>query len=165
MDLGDKVAVMREGAFEQVGSPQEIYEAPTTRFVAHLLGETNFFDGVVADDEAPLVQIGSLRLPVDRRRLPAGVGRGDAVVVGIRPEAIRLMPLGGAPGEVTLAFRPETSSYLGNVIELRGRVLPDGISLSIKGVSPAQWREVNAHGAGGTIQVGWDAADLLVFAP
>jgi putative spermidine/putrescine transport system ATP-binding protein len=164
MDLGDQVAVMREGSFEQIGSPQEIYETPKTRFVAHLLGETNFLDGVLCDESAPLIQIGSIRLSADHMRLPAGVRRGDPVVVGIRPESIRLVT-GGTSGMFALAFRIETSSYLGNVIEFRGRLQPDGMPLSIKGVSPAEWRDASVHGADGMIHIGWDASDVLVFVP
>lgn len=47
MSLSDRIAVMHSGVVEQIGSAAEVYEAPTTSFVASFIGDTNFFDGVV----------------------------------------------------------------------------------------------------------------------
>ncbi|MBP1589836.1 MAG: ABC transporter ATP-binding protein [Kiritimatiellae bacterium] len=49
MSLSDRIAVLRSGKIEQLGTPAEIYEAPRTSFVAAFIGDTNFFDGVVAE--------------------------------------------------------------------------------------------------------------------
>lgn len=45
LTLSDRLAVMRNGRFEQIGTPAEIYEQPGTRFVAEFIGESNVFDG------------------------------------------------------------------------------------------------------------------------
>ena len=47
MSLSDRIAVMHSGVVEQIGSAAEVYEAPTTSFVASFIGDTNFFEGVV----------------------------------------------------------------------------------------------------------------------
>ena len=47
--MSDRIAVMDKGKVLQIGSPEEIYERPTTRFVADFIGETNFLDGVVEE--------------------------------------------------------------------------------------------------------------------
>jgi spermidine/putrescine transport system ATP-binding protein len=54
MSMSDRVAVMRNGRFEQVGSPQEIFRTPQTKFVADFMGASNIFSGkaVAADAEA-----------------------------------------------------------------------------------------------------------------
>ena len=47
--MSDRVAVMRDGGIEQLGTPAELYENPATRYVAEFIGESNSIDGVVAD--------------------------------------------------------------------------------------------------------------------
>lgn len=47
MSLGNRVAVMNHGKFEQVGTPEEVYESPQSRFVAEFIGDTNLIDGVI----------------------------------------------------------------------------------------------------------------------
>ncbi|MGI5868873.1 MAG: ABC transporter ATP-binding protein [Kiritimatiellia bacterium] len=49
MSLSDRIAVMNEGKIEQIDPPAKIYEAPRTSFVAAFIGDTNFFDGKVAE--------------------------------------------------------------------------------------------------------------------
>ena len=49
MSLSDRIAVLRGGKIEQLGTPAKIYEAPRTSFVAAFIGDTNFFDGIVAE--------------------------------------------------------------------------------------------------------------------
>jgi spermidine/putrescine transport system ATP-binding protein len=91
MSLSDRIAVMREGAIEQVGTPAEIYEAPRTSFVAAFIGDTNFLEGRVAE----IVAGDYCRLEVDG--FPAVVcfndkqiGRGRSVSLSLRPEKLRL---------------------------------------------------------------------------
>jgi multiple sugar transport system ATP-binding protein len=79
MTVGDRIAVMRDGRIEQLGTPREIYEAPATSFVAGFLGTP----------------------PVDK--LEVDVKRGHALVAGIElplPRGLR------ASGRCVLAFRP-----------------------------------------------------------
>jgi spermidine/putrescine transport system ATP-binding protein len=66
LTMSDRLAVMNQGRVVQVGTPQEIYERPATRFVADFIGESNFLEGrVVAwDGKKALVQIGSLSATV-----------------------------------------------------------------------------------------------------
>lgn len=47
MSVSDRIAVLHRGRLEQIGSPMEIYEAPTSHFVADFIGDTNFFNGRV----------------------------------------------------------------------------------------------------------------------
>ena len=52
MIMADRIAVMSQGRFLQVGQPQEIYETPSCRFVADFIGDVNLFNGMVEVDEA-----------------------------------------------------------------------------------------------------------------
>ncbi|ADD04050.1 ABC-type transport system ATP-binding protein (probable substrate thiamine) [Natrialba magadii ATCC 43099] len=55
--ISDRVAVMHDGAVEQVGRPQQIYHEPETRFVAEFVGDNNVFDGDVVDHDGTLATV------------------------------------------------------------------------------------------------------------
>ncbi len=77
MTLADKIVVLRDGQVEQVGSPMELYNNPTNRFVAEFIG-------------SPAMNF----VPADR------VGRAQGQLVGIRPEHARLSDTGPLSGTV-----------------------------------------------------------------
>ena len=87
--LGDRIAVMRAGRIQQVGTPTDLYEHPLNLFVAGFIGSPsmNFLPGQLDGDQLR-TPIGDLRLAGEmRRRLEAGDGGGRrGVIVGIRPE-------------------------------------------------------------------------------
>jgi multiple sugar transport system ATP-binding protein len=89
MTLGDRIAVMRTGELQQVGSPAELYGHPVNLFVAGFIGSPsmNFLPGEIDGDTVKL-PIGSVRIPEElRRRLQAGPGGGRrGVIAGLRPE-------------------------------------------------------------------------------
>ncbi|MFO7678436.1 MAG: ABC transporter ATP-binding protein [Chloroflexota bacterium] len=88
--MSDRIAVMDNGRFLQVDTPQEIYEHPSTRFVADFIGETNFISGTLNThvNEVANVQIGSQAVGVSYRA--NGIYPGDPVTLAIRPEKLRL---------------------------------------------------------------------------
>jgi spermidine/putrescine transport system ATP-binding protein len=93
MTMSDRIAVMRQGRIEQLGQPEELYEHPTTEFVAGFLGVSNLLDGEVSGHADDLVQIrltdGTLL------RAPEGAANGATRVrVGVRPEKLRVVPAG-----------------------------------------------------------------------
>gem|GEM_PF-5287 len=89
MTLATRIAVMNAGRFVQVGTPGEIYEHPSNRFVADFVGKINLLEGVVADfaDGNPVVRCNATPEPIV---LPhdGTVARGDSVCVAVRPEKI-----------------------------------------------------------------------------
>jgi len=89
LTLGDRIAVMRAGRIQQVGTPTDLYEHPLNLFVAGFIGSPamNFLPGQLDGDQLR-TPIGDLRLAGEmRRRLEAGDGGGRrGVIVGIRPE-------------------------------------------------------------------------------
>ncbi len=102
LTMSDRIAVMGNGKVLQVGSPTEIYERPTSRFVADFIGETNFFEGQaieVAPDRAT-VRIGDGLFVQGLAPLP--VPSGSAVTISIRPEKARLVDGQRPPGEVNV---------------------------------------------------------------
>jgi len=138
LTMADRIAVMNEGEVLQVGRADEIYERPTSRFVADFIGETNFIDGTLESKDGKL---GLLRLPGGAGL--RGVLRDPDVAVGggatlaVRPEKVELEPLGAegadaapdaAPGErMLLDGRVIDVHYLGTdaryLIQLEGFTL------------------------------------------
>jgi multiple sugar transport system ATP-binding protein len=98
--LGDRIAVMRAGRIQQVGSPTHLYEHPTNLFVAGFIGSPamNFLPGQLHGDRLR-TPIGDLHIPEElRQRLDSGDGGGRrGVVVGIRPEHFEDASLVTAP--------------------------------------------------------------------
>jgi spermidine/putrescine transport system ATP-binding protein len=91
MTMSDRIAVMRHGRIEQLGTPEELYERPTTAFVAGFLGVSNLLDGSVVDREG---QWAAVRLADGSTvRAPAELVNGaESVRVGVRPEKLRVVP-------------------------------------------------------------------------
>jgi multiple sugar transport system ATP-binding protein len=121
MTMGDRVAVLRSGALQQLAAPQELYENPANLFVASFIGSPpmNLYEGAVSGSADRLVlSLGSQRLalPADlaqhRPGLAAAAGR--KLVVGIRPEHLTVADSGSVDRETTLAAHVELVEALGN---------------------------------------------------
>ena len=90
--MSDRVAVMNEGRFEQVGTPQELYGDPATPFVAQFVGENNRWSGTVKQcegDEVVLVTDEGYAFRTKARGECRKDGRADLF---LRPEAMRIEP-------------------------------------------------------------------------
>jgi multiple sugar transport system ATP-binding protein len=146
--LGDRIAVLRDGALVQIGTPEEIWRRPADTFVARALGqpEINLLDGEVEDGRIRLGG-GAFDLPVPGRLSVRG---GDRVRVGLRPCDIHVDAGGAMTGTVALAER------LGRNIELT--VDMGGEQLIVL----ASGREGVDEGASVTLSIADD--DVHVFA-
>jgi multiple sugar transport system ATP-binding protein len=92
MTMATRIVVMNQGSIQQVGTPQQVYEAPRNIFVAGFIGSPamNFFDGtVVRGQDGLAVDIGEITVPVPafKQRMLSDYG-GRKIVMGIRPEDI-----------------------------------------------------------------------------
>ena len=133
--ISDRIAVMRAGRVEQIANPRQIYERPTTPFVASFVGTTNLLNGVIRarEGEAAEVAVAGTTL-----RLTGVPGRaGDNVVLSLRPEALRLL----SPGEAAPTRCATLTGTLGD-IEYLGPVtrfavaLADETPLSLMALTP-----------------------------
>ena len=148
--MSDRIAVLRDGKVVQVGTPVELYEHPTSRYVAEFLGESNIFTGRC--DGSRFVD-GTTGTTFS---VPHGVA-GEALVV--RPEHVHLAPLGGplpsdhnaidgVVGEVT---------YLGSGLRV-DLDLPDGRTL----IARTGTRNIHVPRVGDTVVAHWDLEHALV---
>ena len=99
LSLSDRIAIMKFGHLEQVGSPEEVYYHPATAFVRDFLGKTFLLPGKILgitdhQVDVEILQVGGASLAVQRSKLPASAnglpGVGQLVMVAIRPEQIAL---------------------------------------------------------------------------
>jgi spermidine/putrescine transport system ATP-binding protein len=88
--LSDHVAVMNAGRFEQVGTPQELYYAPQTAFVAGFVGANNRVAGRAERVDGDLVELATAEGLVVRARASGAIAAGDAVEAFVRPEVVDL---------------------------------------------------------------------------
>jgi spermidine/putrescine transport system ATP-binding protein len=117
MTMSDRLAVMRHGRIEGIGSPRDVYDSPTTEFVATFLGASNLLAGTISDGTGARTAItltdgSTVAVPSDR--VPALGGAKD-VKIGVRPEKISISPAGtGAPsGHNALHGQVRVSTFTG----------------------------------------------------
>jgi putrescine transport system ATP-binding protein len=89
MTMATRIALMDSGRIRQVGTPDEIYESPTSRFAAGFIGSVNMLDGRIEEDKAEYVTI---RSPSLEKVIYVGHGisgyEGQQVSFGVRPEKV-----------------------------------------------------------------------------
>jgi multiple sugar transport system ATP-binding protein len=87
MTLGDRVAVLRAGVIQQVGTPEELYERPRNLFVAGFIGSPamNFLPGTLEDGRLRTA-LGDVALPAEMTAKVRQAGAGRDLIIGIRPE-------------------------------------------------------------------------------
>jgi thiamine transport system ATP-binding protein len=117
--VSDRVAVMHDGRAEQVGTPQEIYDAPETPFVAGFIGENNLFAGEVERRENGRLVVAVDGAPPGEERVELeaadGYSPGDSIQFCVRPDALSTDT---EPNRVTVAI--ESAEFLGGTTRLYG---------------------------------------------
>jgi len=90
--MSDNIAVMNKGRFEQIGSPQEVYHAPATGFVAGFVGDANKLRARVASVNGAQLLVSNdngAQMRIDAPQ--SGLSEGQQVEVFLRPEAVELI--------------------------------------------------------------------------
>lgn len=159
LSLSDRIAIMAEGKILQTGSPDDVYEAPQSAYVASFLGESNFILGQATDSNGTLgllahVDSGSQYLVAAR----AAVQTGKSAIGIVRPEAIQLgADAEGLPNRIEGQI--ELREFLG--ADLRLSVLTPLGSLTVR--TPRLGRHAGLA-PGERVALGWSAADMALFA-
>jgi spermidine/putrescine transport system ATP-binding protein len=159
LSMSDRLAVMHHGRVLQVGTPDEIYERPATRFVAGFIGETNFIEARVEK-----VGVGRVVVGADGIEMKVSVFDDAAVgltwLFGIRPERITLSRRRAATRGNQYEADVEEALYLGTDVQYRVRLSPT-LALSV--------REQNAghapFGVGERVWAGFPPEAVLLIAP
>jgi iron(III) transport system ATP-binding protein len=129
LSMADQIAVMNRGRLEQVGTPEELYQRPATRFVADFIGESNFIEGTIAQITSTSLLIhtpaGPLRAALPRNTANRNFSLGTPVTLAIRPEAIALTPKNPSQSDSnSTPSLPNSSESLLNNTQLAPNFLP-----------------------------------------
>ncbi len=104
MSLGQRIAILDEGVLQQCGSPLDVYREPASLFVARFVGSPamNTAQGFVGDDGTGATFVGwGLTLPCSLRDIGTPDSeRGHAVILGVRPEDLLVVPPGHPSGHL-----------------------------------------------------------------
>lgn len=154
MAMADRIAVMNNGRIEQVGTPEEIYARPSSRFVADFVGESNFFEVERRTDGMVVTAGGS---PV-----PSSAGAHSdwsRATLMVRPEAIRFVAHKGE--RLCLEGEVLQSSFLGSFT--RVAIACDATQAPVLATLPYGKRHQQELRAESTVSFTWDPEDAVVL--
>jgi multiple sugar transport system ATP-binding protein len=127
MTMGDRIAVMKLGELQQVGSPLEVYDRPSNLFVASFIGTPpmNFVPATISADGTSVAAAGFAMPVPEAFRDAAAAHKGQKVVLGLRPENIREAPRDPGDRVVSIVAKVEFVEPLGHEVIVHGRVGDD----------------------------------------
>jgi multiple sugar transport system ATP-binding protein len=152
MTMAHRIAILSAGRLQQVGTPQEVYEAPANLFVAQFIGTPpmNTMTGTFTTQGGPAIGVGESRFPVPAD-LKTRLEDGQAVIVGARPEHLDVSEDG------TIAHDVRAVEWLGHECLVFGSVESSPVVVRQVGMAPLA--------AGGTIRLAVDPANVHLFDP
>ena len=160
LTMSDRVAVINAGRVHQLGSAREVYERPTSEFVAGFIGLSNIVKGTIESSDGPLcwIRIGAYKVGAMAQSGRTPAGNGEAVSVMVRPEKIQLQLSGldsGLPGKI------QSQVYLGESTRWIVR-LADGTDIHVveqnrEAVGPA------SLGPGDDVSIRWEPASAILL--
>ncbi len=116
MTMSDRIVVMNQGGFEQVGDPDQVYDDPASLFVADFIGKANVFRGRARTRDGGLVvETGTMTL---RAAGAEGIREGDAVGAVVRPQDATI-ETGGVEADNVLSGEVTLSQRVGELVEYR----------------------------------------------
>jgi spermidine/putrescine transport system ATP-binding protein len=149
LTMSDRIAVMSHGRIEQLGTPEELYERPATRFVADFVGTTNLLRGRIEADGTVRLSSGEVA-PVAHD----GLAPGEEVEISVRPESVSVVP----PEAIgAIGATVEQAAYLGTTISYQLRTA-GGLVLTV--LVPKTGIRLPA---GSEVAVTWSPSEALVL--
>ncbi|MDE0282884.1 MAG: polyamine ABC transporter ATP-binding protein [Gammaproteobacteria bacterium] len=161
MTLSSRIGIMDSGKIVQVGTPNEIYEYPGSRYVADFIGSINLFDGNVVEDEADHVRIQSedtdATLYIDHG---VAVTEGARVGVAVRPEKMKLTRNRPDQDDNVAEGIIDEVAYMGNLSVYRVRLKSGKI---VKATLPNLDRDTEQFDWDEQVYVSWKPKSGLVL--
>jgi iron(III) transport system ATP-binding protein len=125
--MSNRIGVMRDGRFEQIGEPRDIYQKPASRFVADFIGTSTFMAGYVEQIDSDGIYVINTDFGLLKAQGETGIRVGAAVDVGVRTEVIEIVrkpmhSLSGEPGrwEGVIAATAFLGEFVEHLIEVKG---------------------------------------------
>jgi ABC-type Fe3+/spermidine/putrescine transport system ATPase subunit len=154
LTMSDRIVLLRQGRIEQVGTARDLYDRPTSRYVADFIGETNLIAGVVVDGGPGPV---TLRLgnEVLRGRSDVALPTGSKAWLSVRPEAVRIDFEGiGSAAENAIEGTVADAVYSGALIRVHVSLpgdrriiaqVPAGTPVQVGGRARVSWAPERAR--------------------
>jgi putative spermidine/putrescine transport system ATP-binding protein len=165
LTVADRIAVMRGGRIEQIGSPAAIYDAPQSRFVASVIGQTNYVAGTVETVNGAAADIRHDPKLLTRAHHGGRVRAGQSVEVAIRPEAIAMFdpsqdaaPAGWNSAPATI----ERVVFLGGLSMFHAR-LPGGHMIVVAQTQSARLAQAKLPEPGHEVRLMWPVESAVVL--
>jgi putative spermidine/putrescine transport system ATP-binding protein/mannopine transport system ATP-binding protein len=159
LTMADRVAVLNEGKLEQVGTPEELYERPKSRFVADFIGETNFVQGRFAGMADGLGVLDAAGRVFSGELVGESPARDAPACLAVRPEKIRIAaaPPAGATG---LSGRVQDAVYAGSTVAYLVHVAP---AQSFMVRQPAPGLQGHRWRTGDPVSLEWAPSDARIY--
>ena len=153
LTMSDRIAVMHDGILDQLGTPEEIYEQPRTKFVATFIGETNIFEGNIKE-----LAMGRVAVRIENgviRGCAYGFSRNEYITVSVRPEK---MKFSAAPVKgFQLEAQVKDYVYAGSVVKCIA-VLQNGMEIKMDRLAGEELPE-----PGSIIHPWWEEKDAVLL--
>ncbi len=154
LTMSDRIVVLNHGRIEQIGTPEQLYHTPATRFVAEFIGDGALFTGSVDVGPEPVLVTGDgLRLPI-RDDVPAG----RRLTMLLRPEQLDGAPVSDDPAFGVLEASLEQSVFYGATRQLVCR-LANGASITVTPGSGADGDRLYRAEPGDALRLAYRRAD------
>jgi spermidine/putrescine transport system ATP-binding protein len=159
LTMSDRIAVMNRGLVEQLGTPEELYERPATRFVADFIGTTNLLNGSVESVDA-----GSAVVRLEGgdacRVVGPDLSAGRTLELSIRPESIDIKRSNGAAPDGVGPVRAQVQqvAYMGGTVQYQVRT-QGGLSITVLASKTGE-----RHAVGSDVDICWPPHEALILA-
>jgi spermidine/putrescine transport system ATP-binding protein len=157
LTMSDRIAIMRSGEVEQVGTPSQVYEEPKTEFVANFIGDSNLFSGDLTVVDGSIL---TLTTPdgLEIKAFANDVGLPRAATVMVRPEKIRITSHKLKKDVNLLRGKIEEIVYLGTVTQFKVNITNTKLKVLEKNYNKESEFEVNQE-----VFVSWDISSTVVL--
>ncbi len=167
MSMADRIGVMNAGRIAQIGTPEQIYEAPTSRFVADFIGSVNMFEGEVTarDNGRVMIRTPSLEAAIAADLSAPGADRvavGDKVWAAIRPERLGFADETDPRDVNFLSARLSATAYQGesSICQL---LLGDGKVIKLHAANSVDQPQSKLLKPGDEVGVAWTPQAVIVL--
>jgi iron(III) transport system ATP-binding protein len=132
LSIADRLVVLNNGKIQQLGTPQQVYRQPSSRFVAEFIGESNFIDGEISAIDNKLLYVKTAIGNIVSSQMPGQeIKINQPVIVSIRPEVIRF---GEPPSTMLNIFSGAVHDtlYLGEMAQQQVNIVGDKADVNFK---------------------------------
>ena len=155
LTMSDRIAVMNDGAVEQVADPEEVYERPATTFVAGFIGVSNLMPGAVSSVNGEVARV-RLVSGVEVEAPKNGLRPGESCHAVVRPEKLHVSGTEGPAGDAdpSVEGMVESSLYLGTATQLIVRLAGD-VRMTVLVPNADEAERQRLPGGGAPVRLSW----------